>query len=179
MTTHHRILWIVLLAPVGCGAGMTTGNTGGSGGSGGAGGDGGGATASANSQACQLLKSGPFSMVTGKSTYTIADPGPPVLNDKKVYRIALPAATTAGHVSFKAPATGEFVVFTNRSLAVTVFTWDGLMIQMKTVAASVSECPEVKGRQSFDLALDTKPHSLRIGPDPGGSVDLVLTAATP
>jgi hypothetical protein len=147
---------------------------------GGAGGDGGGTGgASADGQACRLLKSGPFAPVMGQPTYTFSTPAPPVQNDAKAYRISLPSPSRVGHVSFKVPAAGEWVLYTSRSLSITVFTWDGSMIATKTVADHVADCTEVKGRESFDLMIDSRAHVIRFGPDSGDSVDLVVTAASP
>jgi hypothetical protein len=181
-----RLLVLALLASLGCGGGSAGNNGGSSGSGGGSGGAGGGAGSggmsggqTANGQACQLLKAGPFTPVTGKVMYTFTDQPPPVLNDRKAYRITLPAPSRVGHVSFKVPAPGEYVVFTSRALPVSVYTWDGVIINSKTVAGSVSECGEVKGRESFDLLVDTKSHILRFGPGSDGTVDLVLTTATP
>jgi hypothetical protein len=148
---------------------------------GGAGGDGGGGSggASADGQACRLLKGGPFTPVMGQPTYTFSTPAPPVQNDAKAYRISLPSPSRVGHVSFKVPAAGEWVLYTSRALSITVFTWDGTMVPSKTVADHVGDCTEVKGRESFDLMVDSRAHVIRFGPDSGDSVDLVVSAAAP
>jgi hypothetical protein len=177
-----RLLALALLAPLvplGCAGGSMDkgGNTGGSGGAGGS-----GATpsaGSANSQACQLLKGSAVTPVTGKTMYTFSTQVPAVLNDRKVYRVTLPAPAQVGYVGFKVPANGEYVVFTNRTIPMTLYTWDGTMLASKTIAGSVSECQEVKNRESFDLAVDSKAHVIKFGPATEGTVDLVLTAASP
>jgi hypothetical protein len=179
-----RLLALALLAPLvplGCAGGSTAkgGNTGGSGGAGGGGGGDGGAASSANSQACQLFKGGQVTAVTGETVYTFKTPVPPVLNDRKVYRVTLPGPSQMGYVGFKVPANGEYVVFTNRMIPVTLYTWDGTMLASKTIAGSVSECQEVKNRESFDLLVDSKPHVIKFGPGSEGTVDLVLTTASP
>jgi hypothetical protein len=178
-----RLLALALLTPLfplGCAGGATDSKGGNTGGSGGAGGSGGTPSASsANSQACQLLKGGPVTTVTGTTLYTFKTEVPAVLNDRKVYRVTLPAPSQVGHVGFKVPANGEYVIFTNRTTPLTVYTWDGTILASKTIAGSVSECPEVKSRESFDLVVDTKPHVIKFGPGSDGTVDLVLTAASP
>jgi hypothetical protein len=131
----------------------------------------------ANSVACQHLRAGPYEPVTGKPTSTYSDPGPPIQNGRKAYRLTLPAPPRTGHVSFKVPAAGEYVLFTSRSVPITVFTWDGTQLNPTAVASTVPECTEVKSRESYYLATDTKPHVFRFGGDSATPVDLVLTAA--
>jgi hypothetical protein len=168
-----RVLALALCAPLAFCACTSGGPSGGAGGTGG--GDGGGAQ-SANAQACQALRSGPFAPVTGRATYTFSDPGPAVSNDRKAYRVTLPSPSNVGHVSFKVPAAAEYVVFASRPLPIAVFTWDGTILNPKTLASSVSECAEVKTRLSFDLMTDTRAHVIKLGPDSGGAVDLALAA---
>jgi hypothetical protein len=163
-------------AAMGCGGGGASGGSGGNGGGGGSGGSGGSA---ANAQACQALKGGPFVAVTGKPNYTFSDPGPAVQNDRKAYRVALPSPANVGHVSFKVPAAGEWVVFTSRATPIGVFTWDGTIINPVTVTTGIAECGEVKARESFTLTTDTRAHAIRLGPDSGGTVDLFVSAAAP
>jgi hypothetical protein len=134
---------------------------------------------STNAQACQALRSGPFSAVMGRATYTFRDPPPPIPDAGKTYRVSLPTPSNVGHVSFKVPVSGEFVVFTNRTSGIALFTWDGTLINAKTVAGSVSECAEVKTRQSFDLVTDTAAHIIKLGPESGGPVDLLVSPAIP
>lgn len=134
---------------------------------------------SANAQACQAFKSGPFPAVTSRPTYRFTDPPPPVQNDRKAYRVSLPPPSNVGHVSFKVPAAGEYVVFTNRTSGIVLFTWDGTLVNAKTVAGTISECAEVKTRQSFDLLTDTASHVIKLGPEPGGPVDLLVSPAIP
>jgi hypothetical protein len=185
---HRLFIRIALAAPLlgawlGCAGGSTSGAggsgaAGGSAGSGGAGGSPAGGL-SANALACQAFKSGPFAPVTGRANYTFSDPGPPVQNDRKAYRVSLPSPSNVGHVSFKVPAAGEYVIFASKPLPIALYTWDGTIISPKTVTDTVSECAEVKARQSFDLGIDTKAHVIRLGPDSGGTVDLLLSAAAP
>ncbi len=132
--------------------------------------------AAANTIACQHLKSGPFSPATGKLMFTYTDPGPAIDNSAKAFRLTLPDPPKAGHFGFKVPSAGEWVIFTSRSVAVQVYTWDGSPLQPKGVAGSVAECTEVKDRESFDLTTDTKPHVIRFGGDSPGTVDVVITA---
>jgi hypothetical protein len=186
----NALVLIALLAPVawlGC-AGGTTPGPGGSGGSsagaGGAGGGGaggtGGAVSGANAQACQALKSGPFSAVVARAVYRFTDPAlPAVLNDKKAYRVSLPTPSNVGHVGFKVPAAGEYVVFTNKPSEVAVYDWAGTLLAPTTIASSVSECAEVKTRRTYTLAVDTSAHVIKLGPETAGPIDLALTAATP
>jgi hypothetical protein len=81
--------------------------------------------------------------------------------------------------AFKVPAAGEYVIFTSRSLPITVFSWDGMTVNPKSIEASIPECTEVKGRESFMLAVDTKAQVIRLGGDSAQGVDLVLIPATP
>jgi hypothetical protein len=178
MTTSSLLLRIAVFVPaavIGC-AGDKPSSPGGGGG------DGGGimqVRETANSQACQLLKAGPFTPVTGPPTYQFSNPGPAVSNDKKAYRVSLSPPSRTGHFSFKTPAAGEYVIFTSRAVPIAVFTWDGVIVDVKSTASSVPECSEVKNRESFALVTDSKPHVIRVGPDSGGAVDLVITSATP
>ncbi len=144
-----------------------------------AGTDGGGGQpgASANALACQKLKGAPSSMITSKATYTYNDPGPPIMMTGQSYRVTLPPPPNPGHVTFKVPANGDYVIFTSRSVPITVLTWDGTMIPAKAVEGGVPECTEVKGRETFELTTDSKAHVIRLGGgDSAQTVDVMLAA---
>jgi hypothetical protein len=134
----------------------------------------GGAQASANSVGCQGLRSGPFMPVAGIPMYTYTNLGPP-LEHRQTYRVTLPEPPKHGHVSFKVPAGGEYVIFTSRALPITVFTWDGVAVMPQSVASSVPDCTEVKSRESYVFAVDTKAHVIRLGGDSAAVVDVLVT----
>jgi hypothetical protein len=170
MTHAHRdrplrIAFALAAAWTGCGGGTPSGGQ--------------TTQSSTNAQACQALKSGSLSAVMSRATYTFRDPPPPIENAGKAYRVSLPAPSNVGHVGFKVPVSGEYVVFTNRTSGVALFTWDGTLLDAKTVAGSVSECADVKTRQSFDLMTDTAAHIIKLGPEAGGPVDLLVSPAIP
>ena len=71
------------------------------------------------------------------------------------------------------PAKGEYVLYTSRPVPIGVFTWDGTQIPARTVEGGVAECNEVKGRESFDLGIDTQAHVIRLGPN-SQAVDIVI-----
>ena len=74
-----------------------------------------------------------------------------------------PRPPKAGHFGFKVPSAGEWVIFTSRSVAVKVFTWDGIPLEPKGVAGSVPECTEVKRPRVLrpDHRHETPRHPLR------------------
>jgi hypothetical protein len=133
----------------------------------------------ANMVGCKHLKDGPFSPVTPKTMSTYIDPGPPIDNTAKAFRLTMPAPPRTGHVSFKVPSNGDWVIFTSRSLPITVFTWDGTALTPKSVASTVPECTEVKSREVYELATDSKPHVIRFGGDSADPVDVVLSSTNP
>jgi hypothetical protein len=135
--------------------------------------------AAVNMVGCQHLKNGPFSPVTVVSMSTYVNPGPPIDNSGKAYRLTLLAPPRTGWVSFKVPASGDWAFFTSRPVPIQMFTWDGLMIAPKDVASSVPECTEVKSRETFPLVTDTKPHVIKLGGDSATGVDVVVTSAGP
>jgi hypothetical protein len=160
------------------GAGQTMDGAGQTGDTGGAGDV---AQASANSQACQSLRSGSFMAVTGvsRSMYSYSNPGPLIQNIRQAYRVTLPSAAEEGNVTFKVPQAGEYVIFASRPLPITVFTLGGSMIAPTDTSSSVPECPEVKSRESFNLIPDPdepeRDHRIRLGPDSTAGVDVVIT----
>lgn len=141
----------------------------------GMGGGGGGGGQSLNQEACARLKSGPFVAVAGQVAFN--DKAPKIRNDDKAYRVSLQTTPTLkeGHVGFAVPASGMYVLFTNKKVPVAVFTFDGTMIPPTSSVAAVSECGEVKGRDAFDLTM-VETYVLRLGPDASGSVDVVIEA---
>jgi hypothetical protein len=54
-----------------------------------------------------------------------------------------------------------------------------MTVTPKFIEASIPECNEVKGRESFMLAVDTKAHVICLGGDSAQGVDLALIPATP
>jgi hypothetical protein len=128
---------------------------------------------SGNSIACQRLKAGSFSPVTADPTWTYNDPPPAIQNMDQGYRITLPAPPKSGHIAFKVPATGEYALYTSRPVPIAVFAWDGTAVPARTIEGSITECTEVKGRETFDLRTDSQSHVIRLGPD-SQAVDIVI-----
>ena len=89
-----------------------------------------------------------------------------------------PRAGAASHVTFTAPAAGEYVLFVSAPVAVplTVFALDGELIDIR-LRLRIPECPEVNGRHSVQLQAATK-YVVRLGPERLPSVDLVVMPAT-
>jgi hypothetical protein len=133
--------------------------------------------AASNMVGCRHLKTGPFSPATGKVLFSYSDPGPPIDNGAKAYRLTLPKA--GGHFGFKVPSEGEWVIFASRTVPIQVFTWDGTRIEYKEATAMVPECTEVKVRENYMLATDTKPHVIRFGGDSEAPVDVVISSVRP
>jgi hypothetical protein len=131
-----------------------------------------------NVRACNALRQGVAApvAVTGQEVFTIE--APPIASDDKVYRVAIPPkAGAASHVTFTAPAAGEYVLFTSATVAVplTVFALDGELIDIR-LRLRIPECPEVNGRHS--VQLDATKYVVRVGPERLPSVDLVVMSAT-
>jgi hypothetical protein len=142
-----------------------------------AGTDGGGQPpASANLLACQKLKGAPSSQITGNPIYDYNKPGPPIMMTGQSYRVNLPPPPAAGHVTFKVPASGDYVIFTSRAVPITVFTPDGIKLSAKDVEGSISECTEVKGREIYELQTDKEAHVIRLSGDASQTVDVMIAA---
>jgi hypothetical protein len=132
-----------------------------------------------NVRACNALHQGVAApvAVAGQELFSIE--APPVASDERVYRVAIPPkAGAAGHVTFTAPAAGEYVLFTSATVAVplTVFALDGELIDVR-LRLRVPECPEVFGRHSVQLGAAK--YVVRLGPERVPSVDLVVMPAAP
>src|SRR5256885_4354461 len=131
-----------------------------------------------NDRACQLLKMGPFAPVMGQADFSYQSP--PINTDAQAYRVQIPRSQA--HVSFIAPAAGEYVFYTAPALPITVFSLDGSLIDVKSLVNIIPECAEVKLRQSF--VLKKEPYIVRFGVNGGptvvgGSVTVVVVAAPP
>jgi hypothetical protein len=129
-----------------------------------------------NARACGNLQRGPFAPVMAQATFNLQ--APPIQDDRQAYRIMLPVRAS-GYVTFDAPAAGQYIIFTSTVLPVVVFGPAGAEIPFLagSVASSVPECPEVKGKSNFSLGKEK--HLIRLGPEATGIVDVVITAATP
>jgi hypothetical protein len=132
-----------------------------------------------NVRACNALHQGVAApvAVTGQEVFSIE--APPIASDERVYRVTIPPkAGAASHVTFTAPAAGEYVMFTSASIAVplTVFALDGELIDVR-LRLRISECPEVNGRHSVQLGAAK--YVVRLGPERLPSVDLVVMPAAP
>ena len=91
-----------------------------------------------NVRACNALRQGVAApvAVTGQEVFTIEAPA--IASDDRVYRVAIPPrAGAASHVTFTAPAAGEYVLFTSATVAVplTVFALDGELIDIRPAPA--------------------------------------------
>jgi hypothetical protein len=131
-----------------------------------------------NVRACNALRQGVAApvAVTGQEVFTIEAPA--IASDDRVYRVAIPPkAGAASHVTFTAPAAGEYVLFTSATVAVplTVFALDGELIDIR-LRLRIPECPEVNGRHS--VQLEATKYVVRVGPERLPSVDLVVMPAT-
>ena len=126
-----------------------------------------------NDRACQYLKAGPFAPVMGQTDFSYTSP--PINTDAQAYRVQI--AKMQAHVSFTAPAAGEYIFFTSANIPITVFSLDGLLVDPKTLVNVIPECSQVTLRESF--VLMKQPYVLRLGPVSGGSVDVVVTPAPP
>ena len=132
-----------------------------------------------NVRACTAIRQGAAApvLVMGQEVFSI-DP-PAIASDDKLYRVAIPPRAGApSHVSFTAPAAGEYVFFVSAPTAVplAVFALDGELIDIK-LRLRIPECPEVNGRHSVPLQAATK-YVVRLGPERTPSVDLVVMPAT-
>jgi hypothetical protein len=130
-----------------------------------------------NVRACNALRQGVAApvAVTGQEVFTIEAPA--IASDDRVYRVAIPPkAGAASHVTFTAPAAGEYVLFTSATVAVplTVFALDGELIDIR-LRLRIPECPEVNGRHS--VQLEATKYVVRVGPERLPSVDLVVMPA--
>jgi hypothetical protein len=132
-----------------------------------------------NVRACNALHQGVAAPVAVTGLEVFAIEAPTIASDNRVYRVAIPPkAGAASHVSFTAPASGEYVLFASAPVAVpvTVFALDGELIDIK-LRLRIPECPEVNGRHSVQLQANK--YIVRVGPERLPSVDLVVLPATP
>jgi hypothetical protein len=127
-----------------------------------------------NLRACGLLQMGSFVPITGQDTFSLGAPA--IGADQKVYRIGI-AKRQTGHVSFTVPAAGVYVIYTSTPAPLAVFALDGELVEVTNLRMSIPECPEVKGRHTLTLKMDRQ--IIRLGPEPAGSVDVIIQPAGP
>ncbi len=129
------------------------------------------ATQSINNRACTPLQNGPFNPVMGVGNYSYT--APPLTTDGKAYRLTIPKS--GGYVTLMTPAAADYVFFTTTAAPITVFSLAGDFINVKTLARAIPECAQVKTRAVFALPMAT--HVIKIGPEPTGTVDVVVVPA--
>jgi hypothetical protein len=129
------------------------------------------ATQSLNVRGCTPLQMGPFTPVMGAAVYSYGAPA--VKSDGLAYRVTFPKA--GGYVSLVAPAAGDYVFFTSTAAPITVFSLAGEFVTPKTLATRIPECMQVKNRAVFTLKMES--HVIKIGPEPTGTVDVVVLPA--
>lgn len=127
-----------------------------------------------NVEACEHLKEGPSVAVA--ATTTAGATAPAIASDHKRYDLTLPVTASPGsflgHVTFAAPAAGDFIVFTSAAIPVKVTTAAGADVAPESTASSITECTEVKGRHVFELGVGT--HYVALGPATNNSVSVVV-----
>jgi hypothetical protein len=128
-----------------------------------------------NSAACQFLQKGPYAPVAGAGVFS--DKAPPIMVGDQAYRISIPAGPRMAHVTFTAPALGDYIFFVNLSLPVTVFDLSGNIIPIKALNTLIQDCTEVKGRHTYTLPMGS--YVVRFGMYNAPSVDVVAEAARP
>jgi hypothetical protein len=110
---------------------------------------------SPNEEACEHIAGGPFADVVAA-----AAPGADAKEidaTHKTYRVKLAdgAGGKTGFVRFVAAARGEYLFFTSAPATVKVTSAAMAEVPVKSQAASIAECAQVKGRHAFDLQVGT------------------------
>jgi hypothetical protein len=128
-----------------------------------------------NLRACSAIQRGAAApvAVAGQALFSIEAPA--IASDDRLYRVSIPAREP-GHVTFTAPAAGEYVLFVSASVAVplAVFALDGELVDVK-LRLRIPECPEVNGRHS--VQLQAAKYVVRLGPERLTSADVVALPA--
>jgi len=131
-----------------------------------------------NVRACGAIQRGAAAPVPVMGQEVFSMDAPAIASDEKLYRVAIPPrAGAASHVTFTAPAAGEYVLFVSAPVAVplTVFAIDGDLVDVK-LRLRIPECPEVNGRHS--VQLQAAKYVVRLGPERLPSADVVVLPAT-
>jgi len=128
-------------------------------------------TQSLNVRGCTPLQMGPFNRVMGAAAYSYSAPA--VKTDGLAYRLTIPKA--GGYVSLVAPAAGDYVFFASTAAPITVFSLAGEFVNPKAQATRIPECMQVKNRAVFTLKMEG--HVIKVGPEPTGTVDVVVLPA--
>ena len=129
---------------------------------------------SLNVRACRTLQMGTVAPVMGQALFNMD--APTIASNEQIYRVALPPRMH-GHVTFTAPAAGEYVFFASTTAALVVFDISGGQIEIKALRLKIPECVQVNGRHAVDL--DAGKYVIRLGPEMAGSVDVVVVPAAP
>lgn len=119
--------------------------------------------------ACAALEMGPYVPVVAKISKDTSTPA--VLSDAQSYTITLPA-TGIGYVKFDATSARDHIMYLDRDVPLMAQTSASAAVPPKSTAKSSDACPTIKGRYVFTLAAGVG--YLGLGPDPGGSVNLVI-----
>jgi hypothetical protein len=123
-----------------------------------------------DAEGCEHLQIGPAAAVTAVAT----GDGPAVAADHKRYDITLPASASqyVGNVSFAPDHAGLWILFLNSDAPVVVKNGAGTTLTPTATATSSTQCTEIKGRHTYDLAVGT--NVITIGPTTATSVGMVI-----
>lgn len=121
-------------------------------------------------EACEHLANGPEVAVTATAD---AAGAPSVEDNHTRYDVALTA--TGGNVSFAADEAGEFYIFVNKEVTLTVLKADGTQLNPESTVTDPGTCSELKAYSVFDFELAT--YTLQFGPAEGNSVSVVIEHA--
>lgn len=124
-----------------------------------------------NQQACTSLQSGSVTMVMGQDPFSMNAPA--ISGGQQVNRVSIPPRA-AGHVTYTAPTSGEYIFYTSVDVPLAVFAEDGQLIDVKALRLRIPECTQVNGRHTVDLQAGK--YVIRLGPDQATSVDVVVVA---
>ncbi|HYH94681.1 hypothetical protein [Hyalangium sp.] len=125
----------------------------------------------ADVEGCEHLQGGPASSINA----TAATAGAPeVKADHRRYDITLVDVTggKGGTVSFASAEEAHYVLFTSADVPVAIKDGSGTTVALEESVKTSSECTEIKGRHTVELAVGT--YSITFGPTSATSVSVVM-----
>ena len=122
-------------------------------------------------EGCEHLQEGPATPVSATATGAAA---PAVDDDHRRYDITLTdvAGGKGGDVTFASGEAGDYVLFLDAAVPVSVLDGAGAQVPFESSSASSAQCTEIKARHVLELGVGT--YTLRFGPSPLDAVGLVV-----
>ncbi len=128
------------------------------------------AAESPDAESCEHLQEGPATPLTAAS----GAGAPAVDDDHRRYDITLTEVPggKGGDVTFASGEGGDYVLFLDAAVPVSVLDGAGAQVAFESSSASSETCTEIKARHVVELGVGT--YTLRFGPSPLSAVGLVV-----